>query len=89
MYNKYNFHRLNTWAIKGEQLLTCIASFVTIGGECSISDRHSAVGDLLVARSGVDRTVGDLLSVRRPNASVGGLWVWAWPEGDNASTPGD
>ena len=72
-----------------EQLLTCIASFVTVGGECSMGDQRSAVGDLLVIRSGVDRTLGDLPSVRRANASVGGLWVWAWPEGGNASTPGD
>ena len=37
-----------------EQLLTCIASSVTVGGECSMGDRRSAVGDLLVVRSGVD-----------------------------------
>ena len=37
-----------------EHLLTCIASFVTVGGECSMGDWHSAVGNLLVVRSGVD-----------------------------------
>ena len=37
-----------------EQLLICIASFVTVGGECSMGDRRSAVGDLSVVRSGVD-----------------------------------
>ena len=37
-----------------EQLWTCIASFVTVGGQCSMGDRRSAVGDLLVVRSGVD-----------------------------------
>ena len=37
-----------------EQLLTCIASFVTVGSECSMGDWRSAVGDLLVVRSGVD-----------------------------------
>ena len=37
-----------------EQLLTCIASFVTVGGEYTMGDRRSAVGNLLVVRSGVD-----------------------------------
>ena len=37
-----------------EQLWTCIASFVTVGGECSIGDQRSTVGDLLVISSGVD-----------------------------------
>ena len=37
-----------------EQLLICIASFVTVGGECSMGDRHSTVDDLSVVRSGVD-----------------------------------
>ena len=37
-----------------EQLLICIASFVTIGGECSMGDGRSTVGDLSVVRSGVD-----------------------------------
>ena len=37
-----------------EQLLICIASFVTVGGKCSMGNRRSAVGDLSVVRSGVD-----------------------------------
>ena len=58
-----------------EHLLTCTAFFVTIRKECSVGDWHSAVGNLLVNRSGVDSTVGDQSSVRGAKASVGGLWV--------------
>ena len=37
-----------------EQLLISIASFVTVGGESSMGNRRSAVGDLSVVRSGVN-----------------------------------
>ena len=83
MYNKCNFHRLNTWVINYvNRYWHLLLSFVTGIGEC-------AVGDLLVNRSGVDTTVGDRLSDRGAKAGVFGLWVWAWLVVGNASTPGD
>ena len=71
-----------------EHVLAFTASFVTSIGECTVGDRCSAVGDLLVNRSGVDSTVGDQSSVRSAKAGNGGLWVWAVLKGANASTPG-
>ena len=72
-----------------EQILAFATSFVTGIGKCAVGDLHSAVGDLLVDRSGVDTTVGDRLSDRGAKAGVFGLWVWAWLVVGNASTPGD
>ena len=69
-------------------LLACAVSFVTVRGECTVGDRRSAVGDLLVDRSGVYSTVGDQSLVCGAKASVGGLWVCVWPAGDITSTPG-
>ena len=71
-----------------EYLLAFTTSFVTIIGKCTLGDRHPTVGDLLVNRSGVDSTVGDLSSVRLAKAGDGGLWVWSWLAGVIASTPG-
>ena len=72
-----------------EHILAFNVSFGTVIGECTVGNRCSAVGDLLVDRSGVDSTVGDWSSVRGAKAGVGGLWVWAWPAVDIASTPGN
>ena len=55
-----------------EQLWTCIASFVTVRGECSMGNRHSAVGDLLVVRS---VTVGGECSMGDQRSTVGDLLV--------------
>ena len=71
-----------------EHLLAFTTSFVTVIGECTVDDRHSTVGDLLVDRSGVDSTVGNLSSVRLAKAGDGGLWVWVWLARVIASTPG-
>ena len=40
-----------------EQILAFTTSFVTGIGKCTVGDLRSAVGDLLVNRSGVDSTV--------------------------------
>ena len=69
-----------------EQILACTTSFVTDIGECAV---RSAVGNLLVDRSGVDSTVSDRSSDRGARAGVCVLWVWAWPAVGIASTPGD
>ena len=54
-----------------------------------MGDLRSAMGDLLVDRSGVDTTVGDRSSDRGAKAGVCGLWVWAWLAVGNATTSGD
>ena len=72
-----------------EQILAFTTSFVTGIGEHAVGDLRSAVGDVLVIRSGVDTTVGDRSSDRWAKAGVFGLWVWAWPVVGIASTPGD
>ena len=61
---------------------------MTVVGEGTVGDLRSTVGDLLVDRSGVDSTVGDLSSGRDAKLGVGGLWVWAGLAEVNASTPG-
>ena len=72
-----------------EQILAFATSFVTGIGECAVGNLRSAVGDLLVDRSGVDTTVGDWSSDWGAKAGVFELWVWAWLVVGNASTPGD
>ena len=58
-----------------EQILVFATLFVTGIGECTVGDLRSAMGDLLVDRSGVDTTVGDQLLDRGAKAGVCGLWV--------------
>ena len=72
-----------------EQILAFTMSCVTGIGERAVGDLRSAVGDLLVERSGVDTTVGDRLSDCGAKAGVCGLWVWAWLAVGIATTSGD
>ena len=72
-----------------EQILAFTTLFVTDIGECAVGNLCSAVGDLLVNRSGVDTTVGDWSSDCGVKAGVCGLWVWAWLAVGIATTSGD
>ena len=72
-----------------EQILAFTTSCVTGIGECTVGKLYSAVGNLLVDRSGVDTTVGDWSYDRGAKAGVCGLWVWAWLAVGNATTSGD
>ena len=72
-----------------EQILAFTTSCVTGIGECAVGNLHSAMGDLLVNRSGVDTTVGGWSSDHGAKAGVCGLWVWAWLAVGNATTSGD